>query len=562
MGLSRHKTVGIGICAALLALSVLLWPKSSSEREKRNRPLASESRLYSNVRAADYVGPTLCSECHEDRYQQWQGNLHRRMNRLVAEAGAVLGDFDDRRVPYAGGALLLQRRGKDYFMGLEREGSVHREYRVTRTIGSRYLQEYVGVQVRGPEPAQSPVYQTEIRLPFGFMLRERRWLHQQYFDSWYGDEYRADGSLAVDVFEPEQAPWRGRCAWCHNTYPFEKRLARIDDDQQIGSGIELLFEDHKARAAPSEEVSLLPVDELVSVGISCESCHFGGREHAVQGKSIRFAPAGEGIEARKQAPTIAGTRQDGRTINSICAQCHSVPTKLFANGAGVRNSSEALDLLSGACATRIKCTDCHDPHVPGPGALAAAQSRHLEACVGCHENLADADAALRHSKHSAETTCLDCHMPRIVQGMDTLIRSHRISSPDDPEMLSDGVNACNLCHLDKSLAWTSEVLVRDFGASTLLPLDARAAGEVWLRSSKRELRLVAAGSMRANAVGALFLPLLVEKLDDPVAHDRMRYFWAIEAVRGAPLSDDDYAVAGPPSLRHRQAAALQAAHSR
>ena len=34
-----------------------------------------------------------------------------------------------------------------------------------------------------------------------------------------------------------------------------------------------------------------PLKHLVTVGISCESCHFGGREHAVNGQPIRFAPA-------------------------------------------------------------------------------------------------------------------------------------------------------------------------------------------------------------------------------------------------------------------------------
>ena len=29
-------------------------------------------------------------------------------------------------------------------------------------------------------------------------------------------------------------------------------------------------------------------DDLVVLGISCESCHFGGREHAQNGKPIRF----------------------------------------------------------------------------------------------------------------------------------------------------------------------------------------------------------------------------------------------------------------------------------
>lgn len=556
MAFASNRTVAASACAVLAVLTLLAWRWGGKEPQKPAMadppPLAS----YSNVRQADYVGPEICSDCHQDRFQEWQGNLHRQMNRLVGQPGVVRGDFADRRERYSGGALRLHTAGADYFMSFELAGKLYRKYRVTRTIGSRYLQEYVGLQVVGPEAAGHPVYRTELRLPFGYLIGAGRWLHQQYFDSWYGDEYLADNSAAVAVFDPDQDPWRGRCAWCHNTYAFEKRLARLGGKEEVGSGIELLYSDRLPRQEESESVGLLPVDQLVSVGISCESCHFGGREHAENGAAIRFAPAGQGIEPSDGAPILAGTRSDSRTINSICAQCHSAPTLLFANGAGTRNSSEALDLMSGSCASRIKCTDCHDPHVPGPGAMAPDQEKHLQACTGCHENLGNDEAARRHSKHEATTSCLDCHMPRIVQGMDTLIRSHRISSPEDPAMLASGGNACNLCHLDKSVAWTISMLNRDFGQSLALDVDEAPAGEAWLRSSERIVRLTAAGTMQFSDEARGFLPLLVEGLADPVAYDRLRYLWAVEGVRGETLSGADYQLTAPPETLRAQVDAL------
>ena len=247
-------------------------------------------RPYSNIRQEDYVGPTLCNDCHEDRYQEWQSNLHRKMNRLASEAGAVLGDFQDLRVPYADGVLILSHEEGDYFMSFSKEDKITRRYRVTRTIGSRYLQEYVGIQELGPEPSEDAVYTTEIRLPFGYLFRSKRWFPQQYFDSWHGVEYASDDKTSQDTFAPDTTPWRGRCAWCHNTFSFDKRLARLQGDTQIGNGIEQFYEDE---AKPDREISesnLLPVDQLITVGISCESCHFGAREHAVDGKKLHFAP--------------------------------------------------------------------------------------------------------------------------------------------------------------------------------------------------------------------------------------------------------------------------------
>ena len=533
---------------------------TSSARAGSAAEPGSAAGAYSNVRPEDYVGPEMCGGCHDERYQQWQGNLHRRMNRLVTEPGAVLGDFSNASVEYAGGVARFERVGDGYFMTFERAGAVYRRYRLTRTIGARYMQEYVGVQVKGPEAAGHESYSTEIRLPFGFLISQERWVHQQYFDSWHDAEYDANGAMSNAVFDPEQSPWRGRCAWCHNTYSFDKRLARLQGATQVGSGIELLYVDHQSDPKAFDGDNLLPVEDLVSVGISCESCHFGGREHAVNGKPIRFEPSGVGVEKNSQAPVVAGTRSDARTINAICAQCHSTPTELFPNGAGTRNSSEALDLLSGACASRIKCTDCHDPHVPGPGALAADQPKHLAACTGCHQNLADSAIAAQHSKHESTVTCLDCHMPRMVQGVDELLRSHRISSPADEEMLVTSLNACNLCHLDRSIAWTKEHLVADHGLAIDVAVDDKQpAARLWLSSDTRILRLTAASALGYSPLGPRFVADLVERLDDPVAYDRLRYLWALEDILGRELGPSEYDVTAEPTTRAAQWRALKVA---
>ncbi len=300
----------------------------------------------------------------------------------------------------------------------------------------------------------------------------------------------------------------------------------------------------------------------MSVGISCESCHLGGREHAIDGKKIRFAPAGLGVEKNPSAPEVAGTRSDSRTINAICAQCHSTPTALFPNGAGTRNSSEALDLLSGACASQIKCTDCHDPHVPGPGALAPDQSEHLAACAHCHQDLGEPALVEAHSLHDREVTCLDCHMPRMVQGVDELIRSHRIASPSDLEMLRSSLNACNLCHLGESVAWTAQHLASDYGASVPrdLELSSIPAARLWLTSETRILRLTAASALGYASDELVrkdeFLGDLLERLNAPLAYDRLRYMWALEDILDVEFTEEQFSVTGPPSLRSKQLGTL------
>jgi hypothetical protein len=83
-----------------------------------------------------------------------------------------------------------------------------------------------------------------------------------------------------------------------------------------------------------------------------------------------------------------------------------------------------------------------------------------EACLQCHEKMRNQIAA--HTHHAAESSgsrCYNCHMPRTTFGLLHAMRSHQVSVPTAKESLDHGrPNACNLCHLDKTLAWTSQKL--------------------------------------------------------------------------------------------------------
>lgn len=83
-------------------------------------------------------------------------------------------------------------------------------------------------------------------------------------------------------------------------------------------------------------------------------------------------------------------------------------------------------------------------------------------CTKCH---GPSDSGLTfHTEHRADSSgslCMNCHMPYTTYGLLKTIRSHQISSPSVKATLETGrPNACNLCHLDKSLAWAAEYLER------------------------------------------------------------------------------------------------------
>jgi predicted CXXCH cytochrome family protein len=472
-----------------------------------------------NTARADYVGPRACGGCHAEQYAAWQHSLHRVMNAKVEDAGAVIGDFATT-LAYAGGQVTFAREGHDYVMAMR--ASVHEvRYRVTRTIGRRGLQEYVGIEDGKTE---------EVRLPFGWWPRGGGWYAQPYFDPWL-DEAR------FDPYAPVHEPWAERCPWCHSTYPFELRIARASGPSRLGHGLEQLFASPTAnRDAGGDR---LDVAAQITTGISCESCHLGGRAHA-DGGPIHLVPQGAPSPTPLPAQFV-DERRDAAIVNAVCAQCHSGPSPRLADGTALRNSSEALDLGASPC-TGIKCTDCHDPHRAD---AKADDARAIAACIGCHQPLADPAAARSHAGagHST-TTCLDCHMPRIVMGIDRFVRTHRISSPTDAKLYAvEAPNACNLCHLDRSAGWTLDALRAgwDVRVRTTPRGDPDGAlGERWLASTTPAIRLIAAHAYGRSPLGKGELAELTRGLDDPLPYVRVWTRFAIEDVLGRRLRAGEY----------------------
>ncbi len=94
---------------------------------------------------------------------------------------------------------------------------------------------------------------------------------------------------------------------------------------------------------------------------------------------------------------------------------------------------------------------------------------------------------------------MNCHMPRLNEGLQDVVRTHMIFSPTNREMLTAGhPNACNICHTDESASWTLRHL-RDWYNVDLkdIPEDAGnvPAAVAWLRSGNPAVRLVATDAL-------------------------------------------------------------------
>lgn len=579
--------VGLTIAAALGSLMWESVPRQDRAPQRRDpRVLASDAVdptvTYSNILPGDYVGPETCAGCHEEQYRLWKTHPHHCMNQIPS-AESVLGDFNEARLKLPTGEVVFTT-GADgnYFMTVATNGSTLRRYQVTRTVGSRYMQAYIGKQIEGPEPEGHDIYR-EHRLPFAYWFKIRRWVPREYLNI-HGPETLKDGipqTEAIDV-APEIQSYGAVCMNCHNTYPYAYRIFHSSivgfPDATVAAAIGPLSQ----ALAPSVQVApdiksfvklnerLDPEKDLVTQGISCESCHFGGREHALYEREIRFLPTSQYTRLLSKSPhkSFTNDRSNAATINGVCTQCHSGDGQLFPTGAGKSNSREALDLHGGFCASEMRCVDCHEPHTgtQQPSGF-VDQPKHIQTCTNCHSQYSDDEQARTHSRHSAgaNVNCLDCHMPRYTRGIDELIRSHRICMPVEQPMVEQGMpNACNTCHLDKSVRWTLDELKHGWG-KTIAPqpdwpaLDQldQPAGAAWLNSNDSHMRLLATQSFARSPLGPKHLPALIQALNDPERINRVFAEFAVARLLNRPLDEPlPVDVTAPPAQRQQQIDAL------
>ena len=124
-----------------------------------------------------------------------------------------------------------------------------------------------------------------------------------------------------------------------------------------------------------------------------------------------------------------------------------------------------------ACYQRgeMSCLSCHSMHRKPtdertPMEWANDQlnvgMRENDACLQCHQSMREnISEHTHHLSDSSGSLCYNCHMPHTSYGLLKAMRSHQVDSPNVSVSVKTGrPNACNLCHLDKTLAWTAQHL--------------------------------------------------------------------------------------------------------
>lgn len=528
------------------------------------RRVAIETGPQSNMHLDDYVGPEACQKCHQQNHEQWSQHPHRWMNAKAIPAN-VRGDFSgELSISYLGGEATFYAEEDAFRMKLARDGD-ELTYEVRETIGSRFFQYYIGRLLEGRFPEDHPYRTTNHVLPFGFWLERKQWVPVVHV----GKE-RPDG-LRDDPFAPppkpragiDFTPYAANCNMCHTTFALADNLTRKPHQLAKHAPMRLhwdmgahfqkdhpeLWDSHKHPWQVSRQgIDRFPEmlmkyeaqEHAVTLGISCEACHLGCKEHVEDPKKKPdFLPHSPLLLAQNES----GKREPGRThqnVNWICARCHVGERPQFAAGISTWNSVEYSDAMLGSCYSELKCIDCHSPHQAIGQKWKHSPQEDDARCVRCHTKYESATEVKSHTHHAADSSgsrCMNCHMPKINEGLQTVVRTHTIFSPTNTAMIeANHPNACNLCHTDRPIDWTLRYLQDWYGSSydkdqiaEAYPGRDGAVAAGWMKSDSEAVRLVAAVAA-ARAKDKSVLPELVEMLDDQFLLNRQFTLIGIEEM--------------------------------
>jgi len=525
-------------------------------------------------------------------YDDWLGSPMRQMTRLPATA-KIRVPFDGRTWKFKDDQARFEQQAGTRFVRIQSRRFGEHLYRVTRVIGGRTREDFAGVEVTGTQPDARIIGDPhdEVILPASYFFETA--------------SFRLKGYSVMVRERPglkAGAVWNQSCVLCHNTAPaflllWGALLGKGAPPYQ-GEVVDSLLPESRrwglqvtdpnaVRAAVADEIRHLggagdsPADmpaslrqgivemsrrfaaeQLLEIGIGCEACHGGCREHVQQPRvSTSYEPRSPFLRV-EPAPN-RGPITRAESINRTCAHCHQVLFSRYpftwegglrhggSPGGSSTNSGEARDMLLGGCSHALACTDCHDPHRDDdPDDLAALATPAGNAtCTKCHPAYAGREALRSHSHHDPDAAggvCINCHMPRKNLALTyTLGRYHRIGSPTESARVQrDRPLECALCHARKSAEELVSAMERWWGKRYDRQVLQTLYGDLQqppllstLARGKPHEQAVAIISLREQKVSEA-LPLLAQQIAHPLPLVRYQARKAINALVGRDCGID------------------------
>ena len=530
-----------------------------------------------------YIGSRSCAECHKDEHASWHRSYHRTMTQRMA-TNTVLGRFDGAVVESGGYTYKLTHEddtywseGPDpdqlmYWVQGRKQAPPARLPRVKLPVvmatGSHHYQTYWV-----PSPRHPGVLQT---LPVVFLREGSQWIPRE-------------AAFLHGPEDPERfvTQWNHHCILCHSTGgnpgldeasgQLRTQVAELGISCESCHGpakahVDLrrsLARDAKPAADPIVNPAKLPPARANEVCGQCHGVFIHRDEFAMEfaRKGNLFRP-GEPLEKTRHYPRHPGPHATGEAAEEFRRNPEFFARRWWPDGQMLAGGREYSAQRESACASKgaMSCLDCHSMHSGDPNDQLRPGRSGPEACVQCHKEPrynADLAAHTHHPLGSSGSDCLNCHMPHTSYALFKAIRNHRVSSPRVAPVSDGGPpNACNLCHADRSLAWTREWMGKWYGTPPV-PLAGAATNTSalaqWLLEGHAAQRVVAAWHLgwppaMATGGGTWVQPLLAATLADDYGPVR---FVAARSLRNQPgMGRLDYDFLAPPAQRTAAASRL------
>lgn len=554
--------LGIGFIVCVLLVTQFRYVgknvRESTDEINRNARNHTADRPIA-VLGEGYIGADACRDCHPDNFASWHDSYHHTMTQ-VAKADSVATTFKDVVLKFANSSVpkvTLRQDGENLWVEFEEQDSLGRPHIKRRPIvlmtGSHHAQGYWYPSGEGRDL---------MRFPFMYRIDQQRWIT---------DRANFLISPGEHVLAHQTAIWNHLCDRCHTTRP----QPRIESDGH--------YDTH-----------------VVDFGIACESCHGPGQLHAdsvangddetVGIVNPRLLTPRKSAEVCGQCHSEVGFKtmddylnwvkkgdyyQPGDSLDEYVKIKHKDIHAFWHDGMVRISGREFNGLLGSPCfadddpSRQMTCLSCHVMHQPtdDPRPREAWANDQLifnmdsnrpglhnnEACTQCHEEYVEEEKLVAHTNHaptSSGSICYNCHMPNTTWGLMKAMRSHTISSPSAKESLNPigRPNACNLCHLDKTLAWTANALHRQYD-QPIPELDQEqaeiAASLLWGLKGDAAQRAIIAWNMSwlpAQAASGTYwmVPLLAQLLVDPYDAVRSRAYITLRSIPGYEEFDYDF----------------------
>jgi tetratricopeptide (TPR) repeat protein len=406
----------------LLALGFALLPLAialgcSTGEVETSSATASPEIVFSNLGStSEYVGDTVCFDCHEDQYQGFYEHGMANSMYLLTKDNAV--------EAFGSEIVVDSTTGLHYEMVEADSGYIQIEFlldeRGERTHELARTMKWV---VGSGTTART------------YLAEQDGWFYEMPV-TWYTQQGRWDFSPGYRVANKRfNRKIADRCVVCHNSYP-----------------------------EPVEQTNGMFTE--MPTGIGCERCHGPGSDH-VEARLVSDPPEGQpDVTIVNPAHLSLDLRLD------VCQQCHlngtvsllrddedpysyrpSQPLEEYValytglefiegEGEGISVISHADRMKQSACYTEtldtlrpLECTTCHDPH---EGFRDQGDAYFNVTCMSCHvgEDLSSIDAGQPLAVHTTSANCVECHMPPtdLIEAPHSAFTDHYIRVVDQDEL--------------------------------------------------------------------------------------------------------------------------------